>query len=98
MGATTFETIVTGRTAREAFAAARAEARHLQGAGGYTGTLAEKRDFVMVTQARMNLRDAQSLAGRLIDQEDERIDDKWGPAGCIRLEDERFLFFGWAST
>lgn len=26
------------------------------------------------------------------------LDSKWGPAGCIALGDDRYLFFGWAST
>jgi len=27
-----------------------------------------------------------------------RIDSKWGPAGCIALGDNTYLFFGWASA
>lgn len=43
------------------------------------------------------------LAELLIDLGDPRIDDKWGPAGCIDLapkkkRDKEFLFFGWASS
>jgi hypothetical protein len=98
MGATTFETVASGKTAEEAFAAARDRARHLHGAGGYTGTIAEKHSFVMVSQTRMPREEARSLAERLIEETDPRVDDKWGPAGCIRLQEDRFLFFGWASS
>jgi hypothetical protein len=28
----------------------------------------------------------------------EKVDDKWGPAGCIDMQDGTFLFFGWASS
>mgnify|MGYP001555482183 CR=1 FL=1 len=26
------------------------------------------------------------------------VDDKWGPAGAVRLTENRWLFFGWASS
>lgn len=38
-----------------------------------------------------------AIAGALMDLSDRRIDDKWGPAGCIELKPGLFLFFGWAS-
>ena len=46
---------------------------------------------------------AEHLLAKLFD---ERIDDKWGPAGCIDMDPKltgkrkpkRFLFFGWASS
>ena len=37
------------------------------------------------------------VAEALIELCDPRVDDKWGPAGCIKLEGEKYLFFGWAS-
>lgn len=45
MGATNFEVIATGKTAREAFLSAVDEARYWNGHGGYTGTIAEKPGF-----------------------------------------------------
>ncbi len=36
-------------------------------------------------------------AEQLVEDQDGRIDDKWGPAGCIDLGNDRYLFFGWAS-
>lgn len=45
----------------------------------------------------MGLADAVSLGDRLIGAEDERIDDKGGPAGAIELDTGGFYFFGWAS-
>lgn len=98
MGATTFETVASGKTAEEAFAAACERARHLNGWGGYTGTIAEKHSFVMVSRARLPRPEAKALAAKLIEEEDSRVDDKRGPAGCIPLDDDRFLFFGWASS
>ena len=37
------------------------------------------------------------IANTLIDLDDQRISDKWGPAGCIKTETS-FLFFGLASS
>ena len=47
--------------------------------------------------------DPSQYANLLIDEGDERVDDKWGPAGCIELPrvgdgEKTFLFFGWASS
>ena len=49
MGACTFETTAKGATARQAFSAAVAAAQYERGHGGYTGTIAEKSDFVILT-------------------------------------------------
>ena len=37
------------------------------------------------------------VAEALLDLADPRVDDKRGPAGCIKLEGEKYLFFGWAA-
>ena len=49
MGAADFFTTARGKTAQEAFGAALDEARHMFGRGGYTGTIAEKDGFKMVS-------------------------------------------------
>ena len=47
---------------------------------------------------------AHGMAEALIVLEDTRIDDKWGPAGCIEVtppqgkDPGEYLFFGWASS
>jgi hypothetical protein len=103
MGATTFMDVAKGKDAREAFSAAVADARHWNGHGGYTGSIAEKDAFVMIPFAFAGDADgllsaAEAFAGKLIGDGDPRIDDKWGPAGCIALGDGSYLFFGWASS
>jgi hypothetical protein len=48
----------------------------------------------------------REIASALMDLRDRRVDDKWGPCGCIDLtpnltgkrKPKRFLFFGWASS
>ena len=48
-GGTTFMTAGTGKTIQEAFGNAVSEAAHESGHGGYSGTIAEKSDFVLLT-------------------------------------------------
>lgn len=95
MGASSFYTKAAGETAREAFNKARDEARYYHGHGGYTGTIAEKDSFVTI--AAPAGKNADDYAFELVRNSDSRVDDKWGPAGCINLGNGEFLFFGWAS-
>jgi hypothetical protein len=48
MGATNFSTVAFGKTAADAFRNAVNEARHWAGNEGYTGTIAEKDDFIFI--------------------------------------------------
>lgn len=181
MGGSTFANTGRGKTAKEAFRAVVDEAQYESGHGSYTGTIAEKHDFVMISepseaQKRELLKKEVEYAGNsvkraqeeeaswlakakaptrycseadclrfakdkhaqvekaqerlralearlaspdpvpftrelahaysdyLIDKGDRRIDDKWGPAGCICLKKPEgttpgeWLFFGWASS
>ena len=95
MGATTFMTVGKGKTAEEAFKAAVEEASYLYGFGGYSGTISEKDSFVEVDCPEG--KDPKEHARELLDNGDPRIEDKWGPAGCIKVKDGEYLFFGWAS-
>jgi hypothetical protein len=92
MGATTFIQTESGKTAREAFENAREQAGYDHGHAGYTGTIAEKNDFTMFKVPEG--KDADDYADELID--DDKL-GKWGPAGCIDLGDDEYMFFGWAS-
>ena len=95
MGADVFMITATGVSARDAFTNARQEALHYSGHGGYTGTIAEKDSFNVIT-LKEGL-EPHKYADELIDNRDPRIDSKWGPAGCFDLGGGRYLFFGWAS-
>jgi len=95
MGGSTFMVTAEGKTANDAFKIARQNALYEYGHRGYTGTIAEKDSFIMIDLPKG--KNAREYADELIDNSDERIDDKWGPAGCIELEKEKFFFFGWAS-
>lgn len=95
MGADTFSTIGNGKTAKEAFADAVETARFNHGHAGYTGTIAEKSAFTLIEAPATE--SARDFADSLLDADDERVSDKWGPAGCIKLGGDEWLFFGWAS-
>lgn len=96
MGAQQFVTKAKGKTAKDAFNQAVSDAQYMYGHGGYTGTIAEKHDFVKI--AVPSGEKPEEYAWRLIENYDERINDKWGPAGCIDCGDGTFLFFGSASS
>ena len=96
MGASEFFTTGKGKTATEAFKTARAQAQYDHGHGGYTGSLAEKHEFVEIPLPVGA--DPHDAAQKLIDVGDSRVDDKWGPAGCVKVAEGEWLFFGWASS
>ncbi len=81
MGATDFTTTAKGKTVNEAFSNAVDDARHEHGHGGYTGTIAEKSEFVMISVPEGT--NPRKHAADLIENMDPSIEDKWGPAGCI---------------
>ena len=96
MGAFSFFNRVTGANADSAFQNAVEAACDEHGRGGYTGTIAEKCEFVNIPLP--DCTDPQTYAEQLINDCDVRIEDKWGPAGCIQTGPREFLFFGLAST
>lgn len=105
MGAEQFDSYGEGREAQGAFDAAVADACYNYGHAGYTGTIAEKTEFTLITKTPMPYDAAQELATKLLDDGDERVDDKWGPAGAIPVHGkddpaavQGYLFFGWASS
>ncbi len=108
MGATTFDVLSTGSGPKEAFRKAVDRACYDHGHSGYTGTIAEKSEFINIRLP--DGADPYEYVNKLINDCDERIDDKWGPAGCLEItgstyaieagapsDDKAYLFFGWAS-
>lgn len=110
MGAQTFRSFGDGAEIESAFERAVSDAKYEHGHGGYSGTIAEKGDYVVVQDSPLSVSDAEDIASRLIRDNDERITDKWGPAGAIRVRGvldhgwggpknfDGWLFFGWASS
>jgi len=96
MGANSFTARSKGKTAKAAFDAAVEQALYDYGHAGYTGSIAEKESFVMIELPEGTK--SEEFVEKLIHDGDKRINDKWGPAGCIKLSKNEFLFFGWASS
>ncbi len=86
MGANSFETYRDGANAETAFAEAVEAAAWEHGHGGYTGTIAEKGDFIIITEQPMSYDEATRLARDLLTRNDPRGADKWGPAGAIPVK------------
>lgn len=99
-----------GPDARTVFNRLVEKAQYNYGHSGYTGTIAEKAgDSFRMIEVPKDFDEKQSSKARavayadhLMDVGDERVDDKWGPAGCIAFREkyarkDSYLFFGWAS-
>lgn len=103
MGASEFEVRTSGKTPDEAFRRAVEDAQYESGHGGYTGTIAEKSSFKLVTPKAGD--SPLDCVRRCVDDDNHWSQDKWGPAACVRLgENEHapgesfYAFFGWASS
>lgn len=116
MGADNFAHTATGfKTASEAFNYAVEQAEYAYGHAGYTGTIAEKDSFVVVTPPEgVSAADAfqywdlgawANNIDRLSTEQKTALDviaeeffDKWGPALAIKLDDDTWGFWGYASS
>ena len=102
MGAEQFAVYAGGSDLQLAFAAAREAAAFEHGHAGYSGTIAEKGSLVVVERTPMTQSAAYDAAWALIDADDPRVEDKWGPAGAIAVGDagtvSGWLLFGSASS
>lgn len=110
MGANQFEVRRPESDVTEAFRGAVEDARYERGHGGYTGTIAEKNEYVIwhgapSTAGALALLQAPfATASRrapaaIPDEICRAYDDKWGPAVAI-ADDETggWIFCGWASS
>lgn len=102
MGASDFLEIGSGKNAKEAFDLLVEEACYEYGHGGYTGTIAEKNSFKIVSDKTFaSFEEAEKFINTLYDKDDKRVLDKWGPALCVKFTDKnntiKYIFFGSAS-
>ena len=95
MSAEEFVVRSKGLDANEAFQKAREDAFYWHGHSGYTGTIAEKESFTML--GCPDDMEVEDYIDELLRECDPIINDKWGPAGCIKDGDE-YVFFGYASS
>lgn len=95
MGSSEFIVEWSGDSAKDAFNNAREDAFYNFGHAGYTGTIAEKTSFVKINCPKDKI--PIDYAQELLDNLDKRIENKWGPAGCIESGPRCYIFFGFAS-
>lgn len=95
MGASQFIVYEVGDTAKDAFNNAVAEAQYDHGHSGYSGTIAEKDSFTEVPKPTTFSGDWEVHDDPLLEMQ---FDDKWGPAGCFKVKEGQWCFFGWASS
>jgi hypothetical protein len=93
-----FTTWVACADVRGAFNDAVDKARYDHGHAGYTGTIAEKCGYVVLSDKPMLREEAARFVHEKIDG-----NDKWEPAyACAYSEDGKkvdgWVFFGWASS
>lgn len=108
MGAQDFIEFANGDNMAKAFNEAVEQAAYDYGHSGYTGSIAEKSDFIEYrVDGDLTDKEAMVLADRLMNLDDpdpriakfaDKIDDKWGPAGGFRIRDGFYGFVGWASS
>lgn len=83
MGGNTFMITGKGSNADQAFRQVTEQDRYENG-HSYSGGIGMKSDFVRIATVD-SFDAAYDMAYQLIDAGDPRIDDKWGPAGCIEV-------------
>jgi hypothetical protein len=108
MGGEWFTVVGDGATPEEAFERLKEQALWDHGHAGYTGTIAEKSEFLLVPYLHPNCpaipteRVAMFYTEEVAAAQSSPWTKKWGPAGCIEIEpitdERRFLFFGVASV
>jgi hypothetical protein len=100
MGAEWFYETGEGESAKAVFDEIVAQALYDHGHAGYSGTIAEKSEFKMVSLPEgvtPEHEDLEEVAYEIPEEEYTR-DGKWGPAGCFDLGDGKYAFFGYASS
>ena len=100
MGAEVFTEVYSGdKSIKDAFAELTEQAAWDYGHSGYTGTIAEKTEFVLRSKKVFDTREeAETWADHDLDIHDH---DKWGPAWAVKfrnMDKEGFIFYGWASS
>lgn len=106
MGAQIFKNLIRCQYPEEGFLQLTHAHSLISDPKGYSGTIAEKDDFIVIEippEFQSDPSDGDygrviKYADHLIETRDPRVDDKWGPAAAIRIESKAsWYFFGWAS-
>lgn len=91
-----FIQLVTGDCHASAFDAGTHAARLQFGNNGFTGTLADKGDFVIIRCPKHY--EPKAYAEYLLDSQDQRIAEMWSPAGLILQGPGAWWCFGFSAV
>ena len=91
-----FIQLVTGESPSRAFDTGTHAARLAFGTNGFTGTLADKGDFLLIRCPKHY--EPRDYAERLIASADERISEMWSPAGLIQQGPGAWWAFGFSAV
>lgn len=94
---TIFYTVSKGKSADEAFDNSVREAREINRSTiGFSGTIAEKEEFITFEgPSYYDLESVEEQAKRLMSSTTNSVlNDPYGPAGCIHIGNDEYLFFG----
>ncbi|MEU3907963.1 hypothetical protein AB0F20_29835 [Streptomyces goshikiensis] len=102
MGAHPFHQAVSGATLAAAFDEAVQQAQREYGENSYSGSVGMKEEVLLFEEPPRSRDEARARADELIAADDERIRDKWGPAGALPLHpvdgQPHWLLFGWVAS
>lgn len=73
------------------------EALYKYGHDGYTGSIAEKTNYQLISCER-GIKAIERTIEECMRDENHFCQDKWGPAAAIQVDDTSWVFFGYASS
>jgi len=91
-----FIQLIIGENPSRAFDIATHEAKLAFGNNGFTGTLADKGDFVIIRCPKIY--EPKAYAEYLLDSQDQRIAEMWSPAGLIKQGPGAWWAFGFSAV
>jgi len=91
-----FIVLITGQSPERAFDTGTHAARLAFGNGKFTGSLADKGDFVIIRCPKHY--EPRAYAEFLIDSKDPRISEMWSPAGLILQGPGAWWAFGFSAV
>ena len=91
-----FIQLVTGESPSRAFDIGTHAARLAFGNGGFSGSLADKGDFVIIRCPKIY--EPKTYAEYLLDSQDQRIAEMWSPAGLIQQGPGAWWAFGFSAV
>ena len=99
MGAVTFDCVAEGVDVKQAFKNAKEDAS-LYSSPDCIAPILKKTNFLLCSQSIVDRDIAYKIADDILDgaiSTYSSISNKYGPAGCIQITSNQFIFFGWVA-